>query len=42
MAAQELMQATYNRITEDESRKKGLIIIKAIYGKILGGIILLI
>ncbi|KAF7264335.1 hypothetical protein GWI33_000303 [Rhynchophorus ferrugineus] len=36
MAAQELMQATYNRITEEESKKKGLIIIKAIYGKILG------
>lgn len=35
MAAQELMQATYNRIKDEEERKKGLVIIKAIYGKII-------
>nr|CAI5854429.1 unnamed protein product [Callosobruchus analis] len=35
MAAQELMQATYNRIRDEESNKKGLVIIKAIYGKIV-------
>lgn len=35
MAAQDLMQATYSRIKEDEERKRGLVIIKAIYGKIL-------
>lgn len=35
MAAQDLMQATYNRVKDDEERKKGLVIIKAIYGKII-------
>ncbi|CAH1955822.1 unnamed protein product [Acanthoscelides obtectus] len=35
MAAQELMQATYNRIRDEESNKKGLVIINAIYGKII-------
>lgn len=34
-AAQELMMATYTRIKEEEENKKGLVIIKAIYGKIL-------
>lgn len=42
MAAQDLMQATYSRIKEDEERKKGLVIIKAIYGKIVKGIKILI
>lgn len=37
MAAQELMMATYNRIRDEESNKKGLVIIKAIYGKIVKG-----
>lgn len=37
VAAQELMMATYNRIKDDESKKKGLVIIKAIYGKITKG-----
>lgn len=37
MAAQELMMATYNRIREEESNKKGLVIIKAIYGRIITG-----
>ncbi|XP_048520604.1 dnaJ homolog subfamily C member 11 [Dendroctonus ponderosae] len=35
MAAQDLMQATYARIKDDEERKNGLVIIKAIYGKII-------
>ncbi|XP_050501435.1 dnaJ homolog subfamily C member 11 isoform X1 [Diabrotica virgifera virgifera] len=35
MAAQDLMHATYNRIRDEESNKKGLVIIKAIYGKIM-------
>lgn len=35
MAAQDLMQATYSRNKEEEERKRGLVIIKAIYGKIL-------
>lgn len=35
MAAQDLMQATFNRIKDEEERKKGLVIIKAIYGKII-------
>jgi DnaJ family protein C protein 11 len=34
-AAQELMTATYTRIRDDEENKKGLVIIKAIYGKIV-------
>ncbi|RZC31973.1 dnaJ -like subfamily C member 11 [Asbolus verrucosus] len=34
-AAQELMTATYTRIREEEESKKGLVIIKAIYGKII-------
>lgn len=37
VAAQELMMATYDRIKDDESKKKGLVIIKAIYGKITKG-----
>ncbi|KAJ8920873.1 hypothetical protein NQ315_015666 [Exocentrus adspersus] len=37
MAAQELMMATYNRIREEENNKKGLVIIKAIYGRIVAG-----
>lgn len=37
MAAQELMNATYTRIREDESNKKGLVVIKAIYGRIMRG-----
>lgn len=37
VAAQELMMATYNRIQNEENKKKGLIIIKAIYGKIING-----
>ncbi|KAH1023748.1 hypothetical protein HUJ05_003353 [Dendroctonus ponderosae] len=39
MAAQDLMQATYARIKDDEERKNGLVIIKAIYGKIIKGIV---
>ncbi|XP_050306839.1 dnaJ homolog subfamily C member 11 [Anthonomus grandis grandis] len=35
MAAQDLMQATYTRIKEEEEKKKGLVIIKAIYGKVI-------
>lgn len=34
-AAVELMNATYTRIVEEEESKKGLIIIKALYGKIV-------
>ncbi|CAG9771903.1 unnamed protein product [Ceutorhynchus assimilis] len=34
MAAQELMQASYSRIKSEEEKKKGLIIVKAIYGRI--------
>ncbi|KAK9888854.1 hypothetical protein WA026_001075 [Henosepilachna vigintioctopunctata] len=34
LAAQELMMATYNRIKSDEENKNGLIILKAIYGKL--------
>jgi DnaJ family protein C protein 11 len=37
-AAQELMTATYTRIRDDEENKKGLVIIKAIYGKIVTGV----
>lgn len=37
VAAQELMMASYNRIRDEESNKKGLVIIKAIYGKIIKG-----
>lgn len=36
LAAQELMTATYDRIKTDEENKKGLVIIKAIYGKLIG------
>lgn len=32
-AAQDLMRATYERIRNEEERKNGLIIIKALYGK---------
>lgn len=32
VAAQNLMMATYSRIKEEETNKRGLIIIKAIYG----------
>ncbi|KAJ8970872.1 hypothetical protein NQ314_000997, partial [Rhamnusium bicolor] len=35
MAAQELMMATYNRIRDEENNRKGLVIIKAIYGRII-------
>ncbi|XP_019878016.1 dnaJ homolog subfamily C member 11 [Aethina tumida] len=35
LAAQELMTATYDRIKTDEENKKGLVIIKAIYGKLI-------
>lgn len=35
LAAQELMQATYTRIRDEEEKRKGLVIIKAIYGKIM-------
>ncbi|CAH1183672.1 unnamed protein product [Phaedon cochleariae] len=35
MAAQDLMNATYNRNRDEESNKKGLVIIKAIYGRIM-------
>ncbi|KAJ8983349.1 hypothetical protein NQ317_003154 [Molorchus minor] len=31
LAAQDLMMATYNRIRDEETRKKGLVIVKAIY-----------
>ncbi|XP_056647859.1 dnaJ homolog subfamily C member 11 [Diorhabda sublineata] len=34
-AAQDLMTVTYNRIRDEESNKKGLVIIKAIYGRIM-------
>ncbi|XP_044266778.1 dnaJ homolog subfamily C member 11 [Tribolium madens] len=34
LAAQDLMKATYARIRDEEENKKGLVIIKAIYGKI--------
>ncbi|KAI4464843.1 dnaj subfamily c member 11 [Holotrichia oblita] len=34
-AAIELMNATYTRIIEEEEAKKGLIIVKALYGKII-------
>lgn len=37
MAAQELMANTYNRIRDEESNKNGLVIIKAIYGRIIKG-----
>lgn len=36
-AAQDLMIATYTRIREEEENKKGLVIIKAIYGKVSQG-----
>lgn len=32
-AAQELMIATYERIKNEEERKRGLVIVKALYGK---------
>lgn len=32
-AAQELMTATYERIKNEEERKNGLVIVKALYGK---------
>lgn len=38
-AAVELMNATYTRIVEEEEAKKGLIIAKALYGKIMSGTI---
>ncbi|EFA04019.2 dnaJ homolog subfamily C member 11 isoform X1 [Tribolium castaneum] len=34
LAAQDLMKATYARIRDEEENKKGLVVIKAIYGKI--------
>lgn len=36
-AAMDLMRATYTRILEEEESKKGLIIVKALYGKIISG-----
>lgn len=36
-AAQELMKAAYTRIHHEEEAKKGLVIVKALYGKILSG-----
>lgn len=39
LAAQDLMTATYTRIKDEEENKKGLVIIKAIYGKIIAGIV---
>lgn len=36
-AAIQLMQATYSRICDEEEQKKGLVIIKALYGKIISG-----
>lgn len=35
LAAQELMKASYSRIRDEEERRKGLVVIKAIYGKII-------
>ncbi|CAH0556461.1 unnamed protein product [Brassicogethes aeneus] len=35
MAAQELMTASFNRIRNEEENKKGLVIVKAIYGKLI-------
>lgn len=37
MAAVELMAATYSRIFDEEETKRGLIIVKALYGKVLTG-----
>ncbi|KAJ8960802.1 hypothetical protein NQ318_020098 [Aromia moschata] len=34
MAAQDLMMATYDRIREEETRKKGLVVVKAVYGRL--------
>lgn len=36
-AAIDLMTATYSRIKDEEENKKGLVIIKALYGKLLSG-----
>lgn len=36
-AAVELMSATYSRIHDEEEAKKGLVIVKALYGKVLTG-----
>lgn len=36
-AAQELMTATYERIKNEEERKNGLVIVKALYGKAKAG-----
>lgn len=33
----ELMRETYSRIRSDEEKKKGLVIIKAVYGKLPAG-----
>lgn len=39
-AAIDLMTATYSRIRDEEENKKGLIIVKALYGKLILGTIL--
>ncbi|XP_022905973.1 dnaJ homolog subfamily C member 11 isoform X2 [Onthophagus taurus] len=36
-AAVDLMNATYTRIVEEEETKKGLVIVKALYGKLISG-----
>lgn len=36
-AAQELMLATFNRSREEESNRKGLVIVKALYGPVSSG-----
>lgn len=36
-AAQELMMATYDRIKTEEENKNGLIILEAVYGKLITG-----
>lgn len=36
-ATVELMRETYSRIRSDEEKKKGLVIVRAIYGKLPAG-----
>ena len=38
----ELMKETYTRIKNDEEKKKGLVVIKALYGKLPSGEIFII